>query len=67
MKFSGDVLFYILNPHRPTKLLLEPAACKSLKILEVAQRRRNDGVRPLSYSQRRGHNDGVRPLSYSDQ
>ncbi len=26
-------------PHRPTKLLLEPAACKSLKILEVAVRR----------------------------
>ena len=25
-------------PHRPTKLLLEPAACKSLKILEVAAR-----------------------------
>ena len=27
-------------PHRPTKLLLEPAACKSLKILEVASRAR---------------------------
>ena len=25
-------------PHRPTKLLIEPAACKSLKILEVASR-----------------------------
>ena len=25
-------------PHRPTKLLLEPAACKSLKILKVASR-----------------------------
>ena len=38
MKFSGDVLFSILNPRRPTKLLIEPAACKSLKILEVASR-----------------------------
>ena len=28
------------NPHRPTKLLIEPAACKSLKILEVASRAR---------------------------
>ena len=25
-------------PHRPTKLLIEPAACKSLKILKVASR-----------------------------
>ena len=25
-------------PHRPTKLLLEPAACNPLKILEVASR-----------------------------
>ena len=25
-------------PHRPTKLLIEPAACKSLKIHEVASR-----------------------------
>ena len=25
-------------PHRPTKLLIEPAVCKSLKILEVASR-----------------------------
>ena len=38
MKFSGDVIFSILIPHRPTKLLIEPAACKSLKILEVASR-----------------------------
>ena len=30
------ILFPI--PHRPTKLLLEPAACKSLKILEVGSR-----------------------------
>ncbi len=30
------ILFPI--PHRPTKLLIEPAACKSLKILEVASR-----------------------------
>ena len=26
------------TPHRPTKLLIAPAACKSLKILEVASR-----------------------------
>ena len=26
------------TPYRPTKLLIEPAACKSLKILEVASR-----------------------------
>ena len=26
------------TPHRPTKLLIEPAACKSLKINEVASR-----------------------------
>ena len=26
------------TPHRPTKLLIEPAVCKSLKILEVASR-----------------------------
>ena len=30
------ILFPI--PHRPTKLLIEPAACKSLKILEVGSR-----------------------------
>ncbi len=30
--------FCVLIPHRPTKLLIEPAACKSLKILEVASR-----------------------------
>ena len=30
------ILFSI--PHRPTKLLIEPAACKSLKIPEVASR-----------------------------
>ena len=30
------ILFPI--PHRPTKLLVEPAACKSLKILEVVSR-----------------------------
>ena len=30
------ILFPI--PHRPTKLLLAPAACKLLKILEVASR-----------------------------
>ena len=30
------ILFPI--PHRPTKLLIEPAACKSLKIKEVASR-----------------------------
>ena len=30
------ILFPI--PHRPTKLLLEPTACKSLKILEVGSR-----------------------------
>ena len=30
--------FCILTSHRPTKLLLEPAACKSLKILKVASR-----------------------------
>ena len=30
------ILFPI--PHRPTKLLIEPAACKSLKINEVASR-----------------------------
>ena len=28
----------VLIPHRPTKLLVEPAACKSLKIQEVASR-----------------------------
>ena len=28
----------LLTPHRPTKLLVEPAACKSLKIHEVASR-----------------------------
>lgn len=33
---SVAILFPI--PHRPTKLLIEPAACKSLKILEVASR-----------------------------
>ncbi len=27
-------------PHRPTKLLIEPAVCKSLKILEVGSRAR---------------------------
>ena len=30
------ILFPI--PHRPTNLLIEPAVCKSLKILEVASR-----------------------------
>ena len=30
--------FSVLIPHRPTKLLIEPAVCKSLKILEVASR-----------------------------
>ena len=30
--------FSVLIPHRPTKLLIEPAACKSLKRLEVASR-----------------------------
>ena len=30
------ILFPI--PHRPTKLLIEPAACKSLKVNEVASR-----------------------------
>ncbi len=30
--------FPVLIPHRPTKLLIEPAACKSLKIHEVASR-----------------------------
>ena len=30
--------FCVLIPHRPTKLLIEPAACKSLKILEVGSR-----------------------------
>ena len=38
MKFSGDVIFSILIPHRPTKLLIELAVHKSLKILEVASR-----------------------------
>ena len=28
----------LLNPHRPTKILVEPAACKSLKINKVASR-----------------------------
>ena len=28
----------VLIPHHPTKLLIEPAACKSLKIHEVASR-----------------------------
>ena len=30
--------FCILIPHRPTKILVEPAACKLLKINEVASR-----------------------------
>ena len=30
--------FCVFIPHRPTKLLIAPAACKSLKILEVASR-----------------------------
>ena len=30
--------FSVLIPHRPTKLLLEPAACKSLKIKKVGSR-----------------------------
>ena len=30
--------FCVFIPHRPTKLLIELAACKSLKILEVASR-----------------------------
>ena len=30
--------FPVLIPHRPTKILVEPAVCKSLKILEVASR-----------------------------
>ena len=38
----AGILAYRANPfsipHRPTKLLIEPAACKSLKILEVASR-----------------------------
>ena len=35
---SGTVPILFPIPHRPTKLLIEPAACKSLKILEVASR-----------------------------
>ena len=38
MKFSGDVIFSILIPHRPTKLLIELAVHKSLKINKVASR-----------------------------
>ena len=37
-KFWHTVSILFPIPHRPTKLLVEPAACKSLKILEVASR-----------------------------
>ena len=36
IRHSVAILFLI--PHRPTKLLIEPAACKSLKILKAASR-----------------------------
>ena len=35
---TNSVALIFPIPHRPTKLLIEPAACKSLKILEVASR-----------------------------
>ena len=35
---TNSVALIFPIPHRPTKLLIEPAACNSLKILEVASR-----------------------------
>ena len=35
---TNSVALIFPIPHRPTKLLLEPAACNPLKILEVASR-----------------------------
>ena len=35
---TNSVALIFPIPRRPTKLLIEPAACKSLKILEVASR-----------------------------
>ena len=39
-EFWHNVLILFPIPHRPTKLLIEPAVCKSLKILEVGSRAR---------------------------
>lgn len=37
-EFWHTVPILFPTPHRPTKLLIEPAACKSLKINKVASR-----------------------------
>ena len=39
-EFWHTVTIFFPIPQRPTKILIEPAACKSLKILEVASRAR---------------------------